>query len=434
MLDLKYIRENPDEIRAGLERLFEPTGVVDEVLALDERRRALLTEVEELRAERNRGSKEIGRTKDPEERQRRIAQMKEVNEQIAALEGELKEVEANLDKLLLNMPNMPHESVPVAESEEENVVRKEWGEKRAFEFEPKPHWELVEDLGIIDFERGVKVSGARFYIMKGLGARLQRALIQWMLDFHLDNHGFTEVYPPFMVREHCMVGTGQLPKFGENLYRDAEENFYWIPTAEVPVTNMYGGEVLDAEVLPIKHVAYTPCFRREKMSAGRDVRGIKRGHQFDKVEMVLFTKPEESMEWLEKLICYAEEVSEALAIPYRRVQMVTGDLSFTAMAKYDIEMWAPGSDEYLEVSSCSNFGAFQARRANIRYRPEPGAKPEFLHTLNGSGLALPRTVIAILENYQQPDGSIRIPDVLVPYMRGVEEINKENALGGANLP
>jgi seryl-tRNA synthetase len=353
--------------------------------------------------------------------------MKQVNARISELEEELGTVEARLDGILLAMPNMPHPSVPVARDEAENPVTKEWGEKREFDFTPKPHWELGEALGIIDFERGVKVSGSRFYMLRGMGARLQRALIQWMLDFHQDQHGFTEVYPPFMVKEHCLVGTGQLPKFGENLYRDAEEDYYWIPTAEVPVTNMYRDEILEVDQLPIKHVAYTPCFRREKMSAGRDVRGIKRGHQFDKVEMVLFVKPEESMEYLDRLIGYAEDVPEALGIPYRRVQMVTGDLSFTAMAKFDVEMWAPGSSEYLEVSSCSNFGDFQARRANLRYRPEPGGKPEFLHTLNGSGLALPRTVIAIMENYQQADGSLRIPEVLIPYMRGVETITRENA-------
>lgn len=432
MLDIKRIREKPDAIREGLERLFMATNVVDEVLALDEKRRAIIGEVQVLRAERNRGSKLIGRTKDPEERKERIAAMKKINKRIGGLDSELKQVETTLNDILINMPNMPHESVPLGETDAENVVTKEWGEKRDFEaegFKPKPHWEIGAELGIIDFERGVKVSGTRFYMLKGLGARLQRALIQWMLDFHLDNHGFTEVYPPFMVKGHCLIGTGQLPKFGANLYRDAEEDFYWVPTAEVPVTNMYANEVLDGDRLPIRHVAYTPCFRREKFSAGRDVRGIKRGHQFDKVEMVIFTKPEESMDELARLLRYAEEICEALEIPYHRLQMVTGDLSFTAMVKYDIEMWAAGSDEYLEVSSCSNFGDFQARRAKIRYRPQAGGKPEAIHTLNGSGLALPRTMIAIMENYQQPDGSFLIPNVLRPYMRGIEAITKENAMG-----
>ncbi|MBA3531047.1 MAG: serine--tRNA ligase [Ardenticatenales bacterium] len=429
MLDLKQIRENPDQFREGLRRLYEPTEIIDELLTLDERRRALLTDVEALRNERNVGSKEIGRIKEAEERERRITAMKVVNERIDALDVELREVEGKLDYILLTLPNMPHESVPVAQSEAENRVTKEWGTKREFDFEPKTHWELAEPLGIIDFERGVKVSGTRFYMLRGMGARLQRALIQWMLDFHMDNHGFTEVYPPFMVKEKCLYGTGQLPKFGENLYRDAEEDFYWVPTAEVPVTNMYMDEVMDGAELPVRHVAYTPCFRREKMSAGRDVRGIKRGHQFDKVEMVIFTKPEESMAELERLMRNAEEICEALEIPYHRLQMVTGDLSFSAMVKYDIEMWAPGSSEYLEVSSCSNFGDFQARRANIRYRPAPNAKPEFVHTLNGSGLALPRTVIGIMENYQQADGSIAVPAILRPYMRGLEAITRENAMG-----
>ncbi len=434
MLDIKLIRENPEVVREGLRKLFEPAEQVDEVLVLDERRRTLLTELEALRAARNSGSKQIGQTRDPAERQRRIEAMREVNERIPDMEASLRVVDSELEALMLSLPNLPHESVPVGESEAENIVSKEWGEKPSFDFEPKPHWELAESLGIVDFTRGVKVSGSRFYILKGLGARLQRAVIQWMLDFHIDHHGYTEVYPPFMVKEACLVGTGQLPKFGDNLYRDAEEDFYWIPTAEVPVTNMYADEVLDGALLPVRHVAYTPCFRREKMSAGRDVRGMKRGHQFDKVEMVIFTTPEESVAELERLLRNAEEVCEALALPYHRLQMVTGDLSFTARIKYDVEVWAPGSGEYLEVSSCSNFGDFQARRANIRFRPEPGARPEFVHTLNGSGLALPRTMIAIMESYQQADGSIRVPDVLLPYMRGLTHITPDNALRGAHLP
>ena len=433
MIDIKLIREKPDEVREGLRKLFVPTDMVDELLALDQQRRDLIKEVEALRAQRNQGSKTIGRTKDPEERKQRIAAMKEIGVQIGQLNKGLKEVEVTLNEKLLYVPNMPHESVPIGETDAENVVTKNWGEKRVFDFEPKPHWELVEELGIIDFERGVKLSGSRFYVLKGLGARLQRALIQWMLDFHLDEHGFIEVYPPFMVKSHTLVGAGQLPKFGDNLYRDAEEDFYWVPTAEVPVTNMYANEIMDDEMLPLRHVAYTPCFRREKFSAGRDVRGIKRGHQFDKVEMVIFTTPEESMNELQRLLRYAEKVCEALRIPYHRLQMVTGDLSFTARAKYDIEMWAPGSGEYLEVSSCSNFGDFQARRANIRYRTKRGAKPTYLHTLNGSGLALPRTMIAIMENYQQEDGSFIVPEVLRPYMRGIEVINKENALSNGKV-
>ncbi len=424
MLDIKLIREEPETVKAGLEKLFVSTTPVDELVTLDEQRRTVIAEVEALRNQRNTGSKEIGKTKDPAERAEKIAAMQQVNERIGELDVRLNEIESNIQELMLNLPNLPHPSVPVAESEEDNLVTKEWGTKPTFDFEPKPHWEIAEALGIIDFERGIKVSGSRFYMLKGLGARLQRALITWMLDYHLDNHGFTEVYPPYMVKEQTLYGTGQLPKFGDNLYRDAEEDFYWVPTAEVPVTNMYRDEIMPAEQLPVRHVAYTPCFRREKMSAGRDVRGIKRGHQFDKVEMVIFSHPDKSMAELDDLMNAAEDICEALKLPYHRLQMVTGDLSFTAMIKFDIEVWAAGVSEYLEVSSCSNFGDFQARRTNIRYRPAHGAKPEFLHTLNGSGLALPRVMIAILENYQQADGSVRIPDVLVPYMRGLEVITK----------
>ncbi|HBY98755.1 MAG: serine--tRNA ligase [Ardenticatenaceae bacterium] len=433
MLDLRLIREQPEVVKEGLRRLFEPTEIVDEILALDERRRTILVELEGLRNTRNVESKAIGRIKDPAERQEKIEAMRTVNARIAALEEELRQIEAELNDRLLHVPNLPHESVPVSPDEKDNPVVKVWGQPRTFDFPPKPHWELGEGLGIIDFERGIKVAGSRFYVLKGMGARLQRALITWMIDLHVARHGYTEVYPPFMVREACLVGTGQLPKFGDNLYHDAEEDYWMVPTAEVPVTNMLADELLDAADLPIRYVAYTPCFRREKMSAGRDVRGIKRGHQFDKVEMVKFTKPEESMHELETLIAAAEDVARALNIPYRVVQMVTGDLSFTAAIKFDVEMWAPAAaeeGEWLEVSSCSNFMDFQARRANIRYRPAPGARPEFVHTLNGSGLALPRVMIAILENYQNEDGSITIPEVVRPYMGGVERITAANALRG----
>lgn len=431
MLDLRLIREQPEVVKAGLRRLFEPTEIVDEILALDEQRRAVLVELEGLRNTRNVESKAIGRIKDPAEREGRIEAMRAVNERIVALEEELRRVEAELNNRLLLVPNMPHESVPVSPDEKDNPVVKTWGQPRTFDFTPRPHWELGEALGIIDFERGIKVAGSRFYVLRGLGARLQRALITWMIDLHITQHGYTEVYPPFMVRGACLVGTGQLPKFGDNLYHDAEEDYWWVPTAEVPVTNLHADEILDAADLPLKYVAYTPCFRREKMSAGRDVRGIKRGHQFDKVEMVKFTRPEESMHELETLVAAAEDVAQALNIPYRVVQMVTGDLSFTAGIKFDLEMWAPASadgGEWLEVSSCSNFMDFQARRANIRYRPAPGARPEFVHTLNGSGLALPRVVIAIMENYQNEDGSITVPEVIRPYMGGIERISTANAL------
>lgn len=434
MLDIKIIRDDPEYVKDAMRRLFEPAEMIDEIVELDEQWRNTLTQVEELRAERNARSKEIGRTKDSDERQRKIEEVREVNAQIDELEPKLQELEDELNRKMLRVPNIPHESVPVSPDEADNPVIKEWGERREFDFAPKPHWDLGEELGIIDFERGTKVAGSRFFMMKGIGSRLNRALIQWMLDFHIDEHGYSEVYPPFMVRSHALVGTGNLPKFGDVLFRDAEEDYWWIPTAEVPITNMYREEILDGNLLPIRHVSYTPCFRREKMSAGREVRGIKRLYQFDKVEMVKFVEPETSMDELESLIRNAEEVAEALELPYRRVQMVTGDLSFVAAVKYDVEMWAPGMEEWLEVSSCSNFMDFQARRANIRYRPEPAAKPEYVHTLNGSGLALPRTIIAIMENYQQEDGSIVIPEVLRPYMRGIDRITPDNALRGAEIP
>jgi seryl-tRNA synthetase len=348
--------------------------------------------------------------------------MTDLGTEIQALDEELVGVEATLTDAMLRIPNLPHPSVPVGKDDAENVILRTVGEIPAFDFEPKAHWDLGTALDILDFERGIKLSGSRFYLLKGEGARLQRALIAWMLDVHTRQQGYVEVYPPYMVREEMLVGTGNLPKFGDMLYHDAQEDFWWIPTAEVPVTNMYRDEILDADRLPIYHVAYTACFRREKMSAGKDVRGIKRGHQFDKVEMVKFVKPETSMDELMLLIGDAEAICRGLGIAYRVVQMCTGDLSFTAAAKYDLEMWAPGCGAWLEVSSCSNFADFQARRANLRFRPEPGARPEYLHTLNGSGLALPRVMIAVMENYQQADGSIIVPEVLRPYMGGIERI------------
>ena len=319
---------------------------------------------------------------------------------------------------MLEIPNLPHPAVPIGRDERDNVVVRAVGTPRAFDFAPRPHWEIGEALGILDFARGAKVSGSRYYIMCGAGAHLQRALINWMLDLHVEAHGYAEIYPPAMVRRECLVGTGNLPKFGDNLYRDAEEDLWFIPTAEVPVTNLYRDEILEPGTLPVRHVAYTPCFRREKMSAGRDVRGIKRGHQFDKVELVKFVEPSTSDAELLALLDDAEDVCRRLEIPHRVVQMCTGDLSFVAAMKYDVELWAPGCDEWLEVSSCSNFRDFQARRANIRYRPAPRAKPELVYTLNGSGLALPRVVIGVLETYQQADGAVRIPAVLQPYMGG----------------
>lgn len=425
MLDIKFMREHRDEVLAAMAVLGATDAPVAEALALDERRRAILGQVEALRAERNTGSRQIGqlmREGKRAEGQALQARMAAIGEEIAALDAELAQVEAAFNDAMLRIPNLPHPSVPVGRDERDNVVVRTVGQARTFDFPPKPHWELGTALDIIDFDRGVKLSGTRFYVLKGAGARLQRALITWMLDLHIQKHGYTEVAPPYMVKAEMLVGTGNLPKFGDNLYHDAEEDFWWIPTAEVPVTNLYRDEILDGDALPIYHVAYTPCFRREKMSSGRDVRGIKRGHQFDKVEMVKFVRPETSMDELYKLIDNAEDVCRGLEIPYRVVQMCTGDLSFTAAVKYDLEMWAPGCGEWLEVSSCSNFMDFQARRANIRYRSAPGARPEYVHTLNGSGLALPRVMIAVLENYQQADGSVVVPEVLRPYMAGIERI------------
>ena len=421
MLDLRFIRENPDLVKEALVKL-NTTAPIDEILSLDEQRRGLLSEVEALKARRNTVSKEIGKMKDGDRRQALIEEMREVGERIKGLDDQVRQVEEQLDEAMLQVPNMPHESVPVGRDESENVVVRTWGQPKEFDFEPLPHWDLGPTLDIIDFERGVKLSGTRFYVLKGLGARLQRALITWMLDLHLNEHGYTEIYPPFMVREECMWGAGQLPKFLDNIYHDVEDDAWFIGTAEIPLTNLHRDEIMAPGTLPLYYVAYTACFRREKMSAGRDTRGIKRGHQFDKVEMYKFTEPHTSYDELEKLLDSAEDVCRRLGIAHRVVQMCTGDLGFSAAKKYDIEMWAPGVQEWLEVSSCSNCEDFQARRANIRYRPEPGARPQFVHTLNGSGLALPRVMIAIMENYQQADGSIVVPEVLRPYMGGMEVI------------
>lgn len=421
MLDIKLIRKDPDLIRQALKRLHVEAPL-EQILQIDSDRRILIVQLEELKAIRNRVSKEIAIEKDSELRQKKIIEMREVGDRIDALNKQFSEMDAQQDAWMLQMPNLPHESVPEGASEDENRVLRTVGELPVFDFEPKPHWELAETLGLIDFERGQKISGSRFYILKGHGARLQRAVISLMLDLHTLKHGYTEIYPPYMVRRDCMYGTGQLPKFGDNLYRDDEDDFFFIPTAEVPVTNMHRSEILDPGVLPLRYVAYTACFRREKMSAGRDVRGIKRGHQFDKVELVKFVDPETSYAELEMLLADAEHVCSVLRIPHRVIDICAGDLSFTASKKYDVELWAPGCQEWLEVSSCSNFESFQARRADIRFRREEKSKPEFVHTLNGSGLGMPRTMIAILENYQQKDGSIRIPDALLPYMAGITEI------------
>ncbi|HEY0601422.1 MAG TPA: serine--tRNA ligase [Herpetosiphonaceae bacterium] len=424
MLDIKLIREQPDQVKEGIRRRGDDPALVDEVLRLDARRRELLSEVERLKAEKNAASKAIGKIKDPEERAQAIAAMRNQGDRIPELDKEVAEVEAALQTLMLVLPNLPHPDVPVGTSEEDNIVVRTEGTPREFSFTPKPHWELGEQLGIIDFERGVKLSGSRFFVLKGAGSRLQRALIAWMLDVHISQHGYTEITPPYVVKEEVLVGTGNLPKFGENLFRIEGVDLTLIPTAEVPVTNLYREEILDPGTLPIYHVAYTPCWRNEQISAGRDVRGIKRVYQFDKVEMVKFVTAETSYDELTTLVDNAEDICKALKIPYRLLQLCTADLGVATM-KYDLELFAPGCGEWLEVSSCANFGDYQARRANIRYRPEPNAKPEFVHTLNGSGLALPRVMIAIMENYQREDGSIEVPEVLRPYMGGIEVITAQ---------
>ncbi|MGD2104290.1 MAG: serine--tRNA ligase [Anaerolineae bacterium] len=423
MLDLDAIREHPGEVKAGLESLGADPSQVDVIVDLDGRRRELLTEVETLRARRNRVSKRIGRLEDQQERKRLIDEMRQVGDRIDVLEEPLETIEADLESAMLSVPNLPNESVPIGPDDTHNVVVKQWGEPRAYDFEPVPHWDLGPELNIIDFERGVKLSGSRFYVLRGLGARLQRALIAWMLDVHTTEHGYTEIYPPFVVKEACMWGAGQLPKFEENIYHDVEDDVWLVGTAEIPLTNLHRDEILEAHDLPLHYVAYSACFRREKMSAGRDVRGIKRVHQFDKVEMYRFTTPETSYEALDELVEQGVDMCRRLDLPCRLVEMCTGDLGFTAAKKYDIEVWAAGCEEWLEVSSLSNCEAFQARRANIRYRPEPGEKPRFVHTLNGSGLALPRVMIAIIENYQRADGSFAVPAVLQPWMGGVDVID-----------
>lgn len=420
MLDISLIREKPDMVRAAMLDLHAEAPI-DSILALDARRRELLHEAELLRAERNTVSKEISRSRDKEERQAKIEQMRAVGDRIKALEADLKDVDSTLYDAMLLVPNLPDQGVPLGPDESHNVIVRQEGELRQFGFEPLPHWDLGQALDIVDFERGVKLSGTRFYLLKGLGARLQRALITWMLDVHMAQ-GYTEIYPPLMVRREMMVGAAQLPKFEENIYRDAEEDFWFVGTAEIPLTNLHRDEILPPGALPLNYMAYSACFRREKMSAGRDVRGMKRGHQFDKVEMYRLTDPQSSDQALEAMIHDAEAICQGLGIPYRLVEMCTGDLGFQAAKKFDLEMWAPGVEEWLEVSSLSNCTDFQARRANIRYRSEQGAKPRYVHTLNGSGLALPRTMIAVIENYQQPDGSILVPEVLRPYMGGVEAI------------
>ena len=454
MIDINLIRERPDWVMEQIAKLYDGAPI-DEILAVDVKRRELIQQVEALNRERKEAAGLIGRrmsearrlaaeiesiehgekgspalvdlksklTEMEVETEVAKAQARDIGNQIGSLEETLRETEVALQDHMLWVPNLPHESVPVGADDSLNIAYEPQGAKIPdFDFEPVAHWDLGPDLGIIDFERGVKLSGSRFYVLMGWGARLQRALIQFMLDFHVNQHGYKEVYPPFMVHSQMFEGAAQLPKFAHNIYRDAEDDFMWLGTAEIALTNLHRDEILDEAELPLNYVAYTPCFRREKMSAGRDVRGIKRGHQFDKVEMYKFTTPESSYDALQVLIEHASEICEALELPYRLVEMVTGDLGFAAAKKFDLEVWAAGCQEWLEVSSCSNCESFQARRANVKYRPKGGGKARYVHTLNGSGLALPRIMIAIMENNQQADGSFRVPKVMRPYLGGVEII------------
>ncbi|HKL25335.1 MAG TPA: serine--tRNA ligase, partial [Desulfuromonadales bacterium] len=421
MLDLKFLRDNLDEVER---RLAARGGTVDlgAFRALDARRRGLLGEAESLKAERNQVSALIGRTKDKSQVQDEIGRMKEVSARIKQLDDELRLAEEDLTGLLLTLPNLPDPSCPIGASEEDNPEVRRWGTPRDFDFAVKAHWDLGEELGILDFERATKITGARFALSIGAGARLERAMINFMLDQHTGEHGYVEVLPPFLVNRDTMTGTGQLPKFEEDLFHLEDPDYFLIPTAEVPVTNIYQGEILDGADLPIRYTAYTPCFRKEAGAHGRDTRGLIRQHQFNKVELVKFTRPEESDVELDKLLADAESILQKLELPYRVVDLCTGDIGFSAARTFDIEVWLPGQQAYREISSCSNFRDFQARRAGIRFRREKGSKPEFVHTLNGSGLAVGRTLVAILENYQQADGSVTIPDVLRPYMGGMKTI------------
>jgi seryl-tRNA synthetase len=422
MLDIKLIREQTAYVKAALGRAGVAEAEIDQVLQADASRRLAQREIDDLRAHRTRRSKELGALP-PEEREKLRGEMREVGNRITALERHQAVVEQRFSELMLGIRNIPRDYVPTGSGEADNKVVSTEGEPGKFDFKPLPHWELGEKLGIIDFERGVKLSGTRFYLLRGAGARLERALIAWMLDLKREQ-GYLEIIPPLMVTTETATSTGHLPKNADTMYHDSEDDFWLIPTAEVPLTSMYRGEILEAEQLPIYVTAYTPCFRREKMSAGRDVRGIKRGHQFDKVEMVKLVRPETSDDELKSLIENAAVVCRGLKIPFRVVQQCTADLSFACAVTYDLEMWAPGLGEWLEVSSCSNCTDFQMRRANIRYRPQKGGKTEFVHALNGSGLGLPRTLIAVLENYQQADGSIVIPEVLRPYLGGMDVIRQ----------
>ncbi|SET04131.1 serine--tRNA ligase [Anaerobranca gottschalkii] len=425
MLDLKVIRQNPEIVKKALTNRGEDPQVIDKILELDNQRRENLTKVEMLKKLRNETSQEISKLKKEKiDCEDKILKMREVGEEIKELDDLVREIDEKMMNVLLRIPNIPHESVPVGGSEEDNVEVKRFGEPPKFNFQPKAHWDIGADLDIIDFERAGKVTGSRFTFLKGLGAKLERALINFMIDTHIQN-GYTEILPPFMVNEESLKGTGQLPKFEEDAFKVTNNGYYLIPTAEVPVTNYHKDEIIDGDKLPILYTAYSPCFRAEAGAHGRDTRGLIRQHQFNKVELVKFSHPEKSYEELEKLLLDAERILQALGLHYRVVTLCTGDLGFSAAKTYDIEVWLPSFNTFREISSCSNFEDFQARRANIKFRPQPKEKAQYLHTLNGSGLAVGRTLAAILENYQQEDGSVLIPKVLQPYM-GIEKITKEN--------
>ncbi|KHD84447.1 serine--tRNA ligase [Heyndrickxia ginsengihumi] len=426
MLDIKYLRANFQEVKEKMKHRGEDLTDFEKFEGLDKKRRELIKETEELKSKRNEVTEQVASLKrEKKDATHLIEEMRKVGDKIKQLDGELREVEEELQALMLSIPNIPHESVPVGESEDDNVEIRQWGEVREFGFEPKPHWDIATNLDILDFERAAKVTGSRFVFYKGLGARLERALFNFMLDLHVEEHGYEEIIPPYMVNRASMTGTGQLPKFEEDAFLVNEKDYFLIPTAEVPVTNLHRDEILNGAELPISYAAFSACFRSEAGSAGRDTRGLIRQHQFNKVELVKFVKPEDSYAELEKLTGHAEKVLQLLKLPYRVLSMCTADLGFTAAKKYDIEVWIPSYNTYREISSCSNFEAFQARRANIRFRREANAKPEHVHTLNGSGLAIGRTVAAILENYQQEDGSVIIPEVLRPYMRNVAVIKPD---------
>ena len=428
MLDLGFVRDNIDVVKDALEKKGT-SAPIDEFEDVDHKRRELIQKVEQLKQERNESSQKIGELKregKDEEAQEIIDRMQTVADEIKELDEQVKKYNQRLEEIMLQLPNIPQDDVPLGEDESDNVCVKTWGEPREFDFSPQAHWDLGVNLDILDFEKGAKVSGARFTFLKRAAAKLERALIDFMIDVHTKEHGYEEVFPPFMVHEESMYGTGQLPKFAEDSYKVEDTDYYLIPTAEVPITNMYREEILDKEDLPIHHVAYSACFRAEAGAHGRDTRGIIRQHQFNKVEMVKFVEPEKSKEEFEKLVENAETILQKLELPYRVMDMCTGDLGFTAAKKYDLEVWMPSYDTYREVSSCSNFKSFQARRAEIKYRPEPEANTKHVHTLNGSGLAIGRTVAAIMENYQTEDGEIVIPEVLRNYMGGREKITYQN--------